>query len=372
MNLRIFFNPLSEQSAESETHPNSFRQNIEVHYDSFPLWPDADLALIGICDAEGNAAAADAVRAQLYSLRRLSNHRLRIADLGNLRPGINTEESHLRLGEVCAALQNRQTIPVIIGGAHHFTLGQTYGFPVSQHIHPVVIDSMPDLEDNSVSTYSRNFLTTLLSSENHPVSTFSLLGWQSYLTDREHINFMERKYFNSMRLGRLRAELEEAEPYLRDADMLSFDMSAVRVQDAPGSPNSKPFGLSGEEACQLCRYAGLAHNLASLGIYEYLPETDTKAQTAFLIATMLWYFAEGRADRLALPDMEAQHFERQSLPAGGGPDELVFIENTLNGQRYIVLEEKPLRLLACSYSDYIAVLNGDLPDRFINAIARGR
>jgi formiminoglutamase len=51
--------------------------------------------------------------------------------------------------------------------------------------------------------------------------------------------------------------------------------------------------LNGEEACAICRYAGISDKVSSFGIYEYNPAADIEEQTAQLIAQMIWYFIEG-------------------------------------------------------------------------------
>jgi hypothetical protein len=42
---------------------------------------------------------------------------------------------------------------------------------------------------------------------------------------------------------------------LRDADLVSFDISAVKQSEAPASRFASPNGLAAEDACQLARYA---------------------------------------------------------------------------------------------------------------------
>src|SRR3546814_12884398 len=79
--------------------------------------------------------------------------------------------------------------------------------------------------------------------------------------------------------------------------MLSFDMSAIRSPDAPGNANASPNGLYGEQACHLCRYAGINSRMLSAGFYEFNPSLDSNGQTAILLAQMIWYFMDeiGRA-----------------------------------------------------------------------------
>ena len=87
-----------------------------------------------------------------------------------------------------------------------------------------------------------------------------------------------------IRLGTLRSNLVVAEPFLRDAHLVSMDISAVKQSEAPGTRFSSPNGLLAEEACQLARYAGLSEQVSCFGIFEVNPKYDNHDQTAHLAA----------------------------------------------------------------------------------------
>ena len=80
--------------------------------------------------------------------------------------------------------------------------------------------------------------------------------------------------------------------------MLTFDISSIKLQFCPGGSQSEVFGLTGEEACQICWYAGMNDKLSSAGFYEYDPDKDIDGQpTAITMAVMIWYFIEGFKNR---------------------------------------------------------------------------
>jgi formiminoglutamase len=124
--------------------------------------------------------------------------------------------------------------------------------------------------------------------------SYTHLAHQTYLIDPFSVSILEKLYFEAYRVGHLRSNLAEMEPAIRNADMVSFDITAIKSADAPGNANAQPFGLAGEEACQICWYAGLNEKLSSIGFYEYNPEKDDEhKKTASVVATMIWYFIEG-------------------------------------------------------------------------------
>ena len=71
-------------------------------------------------------------------------------------------------------------------------------------------------------------------------------------------------------------------PGLRTADMVSFDLSAIRHVDSPAGSFASPGGFNSIEACRLARYAGLGYKTSSFSICEYIPEKDFHDQTAML------------------------------------------------------------------------------------------
>jgi formiminoglutamase len=72
---------------------------------------------------------------------------------------------------------------------------------------------------------------------------------------------MNKLYFDSYRLGQIRDNIQESEPIIRHADMLSFDFSAIKHSDAPANEVPQPNGFYSEEACQMMRYAGMNDKL---------------------------------------------------------------------------------------------------------------
>ena len=49
----------------------------------------------------------------------------------------------------------------------------------------------------------------------------------------------------------LSADITLTEPIIRNANMISFDMGAIRSSDAAANANASPNGFYGEEACRI-------------------------------------------------------------------------------------------------------------------------
>jgi formiminoglutamase len=193
-------------------------------------------------------------------------------------------------------------------------------------------------------------------------------------------------YFDVYRLGNIQSNLEEAEPIVRSADILSFDISSIRQSDAPACLNSTPNGLYGEEACQIMRYAGMSDKLSSVGIYELNPDFDNRGQTAHLAAQMLWYFIEGYSNRKSdfpvIPGKDYMKY-RVAIPqpltsSEGSGHELVFYKSLKTDRWWMEVPFNPKgkgdkskferhHLVPCSYEDYLLACSEEMPDRWWQA-----
>lgn len=151
--------------------------------------------------------------------------------------------------------------------------------------------------EGSKETTSQSYLSKILLHDPNYLFNFSNIGYQSYFVSQESVTVLDKLYFDTYRLGVFRGNIERAEPIVRNADLLSFDIGAIRSSDAGANPNASPNGFYAEEACQICRYAGMNDKLSSIGFYEFNPAYDSNGQTAALLAQMIWCFIDGFYNR---------------------------------------------------------------------------
>jgi formiminoglutamase len=184
-------------------------------------------------------------------------------------------------------------------------------------------------------------------------------------------------YFESHRLGVLRNNLAEMEPAIRQADLLTFDVTAIKSADAPGNAQAQPFGLSGEEACQICWYAGQNEKLSSAGFYEYNPvHDDAQRKTAAVVATMIWYFIEGFYHRKNESLFKSNDFMKYTVALPTQPEAITFYKSKMTEKWWMEVaadKNSPYvrnSIVPCSYSDYQLATKGEIPERYINTLAR--
>lgn len=381
MDLTIFFNALDEFAFADSLETESWHQNITIYTEVFPDWQKFDIVLIGVPEERGtptNMGTSKApleVRKKLYQLKKGAKP-YRIADLGDLRCGMTLEDTYFRIREVCEIIMQSGVIPILIGGSHDLDYGL---YLAHQHLPMRVsllnIDASLDMYDTNSYSMSERHIHEILVHEPNYLFTFSHLAYQSYLTSPHDLAILEKLYFDAYRLGQLRENMEEVEPLIREANMMSFDISAIKRADAPGNANNFAFGLTAEEACQICWYAGLNEKMASVGFFEYNPAYDQRHQTAEVVATMIWYFVEGFYHRKKETDFTDKMYTKYVVPVIENPaHDIVFYKNNFNEKWWMEVPypNKPDKhsIVPCSYQDYQLASNGEVPQRWISRYAK--
>ncbi|MTI21802.1 formiminoglutamase [Fulvivirga sp. RKSG066] len=384
MDLKIFFSPLDADIFSHIKHSNSFYKSIKVNTEAMPDYEGADIAIIGIEEERGTVSnkgtgkGAMEIRKKLYQLKK-GYGSYKIIDLGTLRNGIDLDETYGRLSEVCHILIENNVLPVVIGGSHDLSYGQYTAYEnMDKLITLLNVDAYLDMEEGVSQPAHEQHIHKILLHEPNFLFNYSHLAYQSYLIDQTAINILEKLYFEAYRIGHLRSNMQDMEPIIRNADMLSFDITSIKSSDAPGNAKSQPFGLTGEEACQICWYAGLNEKLSSAGFYEYNPQHDDEnKKTASVVATMIWYFIEGFYHRKNEQNFKNNDYLKFVVSMPSEPETLSFYKSKLSEKWWMEVpfprgKEKYARncIIPCSYSDYQKATNGDLPDRYITTHAK--
>ncbi len=205
---------------------------------------------------------------------------------------------------------------------------------------------------------------------------FGLVGFQVHHTPPEAIEFMSKSHFDLVRLGKSRSNIEETEPVLRDADLLTFHLRALKQCEAPGVANPSPSGYFAEEACQLCRYAGMSDKLTSFGLYGFQADADRDGLTAQTSAQMLWYLLEGLFNRKGDYPASTTGLTEYVVDFRKLNHQLTFWKSAKSGRWWMQVpvatkrKHERHRLVPCSYQDYQSACREELPERLMQALER--
>ena len=359
-------------------HPQQWGSHLRINTGEMPDTSTALLALIGVKESRnsqqnsGSADAVDIVRKHLYQLS-VNEYGLQMIDAGDVLIGETPEETVHNLRLVMEWFLGQQIIPIIIGGSQDLTVGQysAYEF-LGQAINLVSIDERIDLEDPSYYFPARTWLGEIFDAESKFLFNYAAIAYQTHFVQPEILKTIDKLYFDAIRLGRMKENIQFAEPEVRDADLLSIDISCIKSCDAPGHAHATPNGLTSEEICQIMRYAGMSDKITSLGIYEYNPMFDNQETTGQLIAQMIWYFVDGFYNRKSdYPIVSEKDFTRYIVNVGGNEYDLTFWKSNKTGRWWVevpfIVKERFERhqLVPCSYEDYTAATNNDVPDKWL-------
>jgi len=384
MDISDFFEPLNlrefphcgETSGQARLG-NLIRINSETG--DFPDYSTFDMALVGVTDDrnavdnEGCGLAPDAIRKYLYSLNP-GPHPNKLVDLGNIKKGFTVADTYFALSSVIAELISNNVLPVIMGGSQDLTYANYQAYQsLGQIINIVAVDPMFDLGKSEQELCSQSYLSSIILHQPNYLFNYANIGYQTYFIDQDAIKLMRNLFFDTYRLGIVHESLEEVEPIVRNADMLSFDISAVRNSDAPGNGNATPNGFYGEEACQIIRFAGLSDKLTSIGFYEVNPRYDKSGQTAHLVAQMIWYFIDGFYCRAHdFPFRNEEDYLKYRVSISDHKEEIVFYKSKKTDRWWMEIPlptEQRIKyerhyLVPCSYKDYQIACENDIPDRW--------
>jgi formiminoglutamase len=345
-------------------------------------WPDlseVQIVLIGVNDDRrtvnnhGCALAPDQVRTNFYSLFQ-GNWNLKMADLGNIQAGNSPSDTDFAIKTVLGALLRKNILPIIIGGGQDLTYPQYLAYQaVEQTVNMVSIDSQFDLGIAGEELNSQSWLSRIILHQPNFLFNFSNIGYQTYFVEQAAIDLMEKLNFDIHRLGMSRAKMEDVEPIIRNADIVSFDISSIRQSEAPANENASPNGFFGDEACQLARYAGISDKCSSFGIYEMNPAFDRKQMTSHLVAQMVWCFIDGYYNRKRdFPFANTDDYTRYRVFLRDHKHEIVFFKSTRSDRWWMEVPYPPnqkLRferhaLVPCTYHDYEEACKNEMPDRW--------
>jgi formiminoglutamase len=337
------------------------------------------LAIIGLeedrssTDNPGCGKAANAIRTELYELF-IHFDMPKIIDLGDIKNGKTVKDTQIALKEVLQFLFEHKITVIILGGGQDLSYGQFLAYEKSLHpTEVVVVDEKIDILETEV-VNSSSFLWHIINHEPNFLRQCTHLGHQIFYNSPKHIDMLETLHFQALRLGEIRKDILEIEPFLRGADMLSFDMSSLKSSECPANAVTSPNGFLGEEACQIVRFAGFSNQLSSFGLYELNPYFDSNNQGAKQASQMVWYFIEGFSGRKEdYPTAENANFTQYIVRLESSDHEIVFWKSTFSNRWWMEIpqvENQEKVFVPCSYTDYQTAMKDELPDKWMRAYAR--
>lgn len=378
-----FLSPVSKAViAHREVLPTGvLGKQIDVHHTKGDL-PDiknATFAILGIRENRndinymGVELSFDSIRKSFYALYP-GNWSNKIVDLGDIEKGESVSDTYFAMQTVLESLLKENIIPLILGGSQDLVYSQYRAYDnVKRMVNLVNVDNNFDVGDAEKAISNKSYLGKIIVDKPYNLFNYSTIGYQSFFNPPQEINLMEKLYFDAYRLGEVTGDITLVEPIMRNADLVSVDVTAIKSAELSYKNNSSPNGFDSREICAIARYAGISNKVTSFGVYDLKNYEDAKS-ASMLVAQTFWYFVEGVNFRVTDEDFSNEKlYTTYKVPIA---DEiLIFKKSNKTGRWWIELpfitnvnnKLKSKTLLPCTYGEYLSATNQEIPERWIKA-----
>lgn len=354
-----------------------FRVNEE-----FPEVEKDDIVIVGVRESRndvnylGEEPSFNNIRKSFAELFP-GNWSSRIIDIGDIQSGETVSDTYFALRKVVELVVKVGAIPVVLGGSHDLTYAMYRAYDnLDQMVNLVCVDAKFDLKDPTEGIKNNNYMNSVVVDEPNNLISFSNIGFQTYYNSQEEIDLLEKLYFETYRLGEVSNDISVIEPITRDADIVSFDMTAIQASEiSNGFGYNSPNGFSGKEACAIARYAGVSNSVSSFGLFELSNKMSDSG--VMLTAQMLWYFIEGVHCKITEPSLSSESSYKKYIVPSQDYD-FVFYESLLSRRWWVKLPDneegnnniKKHSLLSCTQEDYLIACDQQIPKRIYKAFRK--
>lgn len=381
-----FLSPVPDSVvAHNELLPSqALGQRIKIHSKTLgiPNLEGVNIAVVGVLenrnatDYIGEEFQLNEIRKSFYGLFP-GSWDISIADLGDINRGERVEDTYFALKETLVVLLKKKIIPIILGGSQDLTYANYRAYDaLIPMVNIVNVDAQFNLGDSTKPIKNNSFIGKIILDEPYNLFNYANLGYQTYFNSQEEIDLMDSLYFESYRLGAISRDITLAEPVLRDANIVSMDLTSVKGSEVSENQKYSPNGLDGKEICAIARYAGISNKVSSFGVYEYKPSNNDDL-TAMLVAQMLWYFIEGVNHRIKDDDfLDESNYQKYITLVES--EELIFFKSNKTGRWWIEIpflskvnnKLKRHTLLPCMHQDYLDACKNIVPERWYKALKK--
>jgi len=342
---------------------------------SFPNLDNINIAILGV-SKNNERTALEYFRKEFYRLHS-GNWDVNIADIGNIILGDSVNDTHFVINRITAELLKKNIKLIVIGGEQDLTypLYRAYD-TLEKMVNIVSIDRKFDFGDTHSIMTSDSYLSKIIVEEPNNLYNYSNIGYQTYFVSQEEMDLMNKMFFDSYKLGEIGTDITITEPVLRDADLVSLDLTSIQSAYTGNFYNFVPNGFTGKEICAISRYAGISDRASIFGVFNL----SGLHSEAVLIAQIVWYFVEGFTNRYReYPNLNLENCTKY-IVSFENDTELVFYKseisqrwwmqmskNVNNIKKSVAIKNKLTNfasLLSCSEQDYQEALRGNYPERW--------
>ena len=206
-------------------------------------------------------------------------------------------------------------------------------------------------------------MNKIILDDSNKLNDFTNIGYQRHLCSYEEIELMDKLFFEKISLGEISENNMRAEPIIRDADIVGFDMKSLSF-----SGNSNPNGIDTRLACILSKYAGQSNRTSFFGLFDL----NKNQVSNKLYSEIIWYFIDSLNNRINESNFDDSQLFFKYIVQTSGRD-IVFYKSKISERWWMkvtLASNDKIKFLPCLESDYQDALNDNLPVRWLKASKR--
>ena len=359
-----YFNPPSQTNLDlrEKLENSSIARKIKIYgVDEFEL-NSPGIAILTL----NNELESEKFRNRFYSLH-YGDWNSNIIDLGRFKNGHSDSDSNFAIKEILQKLSSIGILIICIGGNSSLLKLFSYSLNDSHNfLNLVSIDKILGINSENDSD-KNNYLSDLILSQKLKLNFFCNLGYLRHLNSTEKINLVKKIKFDLLSLGDLRSEIKEAEPILRNSNIVNFSLEALQ-SNVINYKLTSPNGFSAYEACNLSRYIGISSSMKIVGYTNVKSTIECNS----VLSEMVWYTIDGYNNRYNEDFSNESDFNYYHTEIDG--HNLKFYKNKISDRWWveyisdnsIVKIEKDI--IACSENDYKLSQNSIISERIIKRL----
>ena len=364
-----YFSPVEIFEFVNKLENNQFGSKIKVNgLDSLNSLEGLDIVIFSINEYRFNSNfkksfnANKDFRKKLYSLY-FGNWDLSIYDFGDLKNGNQISDTQFALEKVLEFFSKNNILVITIGGSQNLAYNIYSSLKeTSKKINLVSVDNKIDFFQGN-----KSFLHNIIMDENNKLNNFSNLGYQKHLSSVAENKLINKMYFESINLGKIKLNIYEAEPILRDSNIVCFNINSVKSGDL-NNAHQYPNGLSSYELCSLSRFSGLS---SKINIISFFENWDLPIMNS-LLAESTWYVIDGYSAKInEKPGINSNDFIHYFIELD--KYKFKFYRSKLSDRWWVEFLNDDLisiekDIISCTYNDYNNCKNSVIPDRILTRL----
>ena len=313
-----------------------------------------------------NELESEKFRNRFYSLH-YGDWSSNIVDLGRFKNGHSDSDSNFAIKEIVQKLSSLGILTICIGGnssllsLFSYSLNDSHNFLNLVSIDKILgINSDNDLDNN-------NYLSELILSETLRLNFFCNLGYLRHLNSTEKIDLVKKIKFDLLSLGDLRSEIKEAEPILRNSNIVNFSLESLQ-SNVINYKLTSPNGFTAFEACSLSRYIGISSSMKIVGFTNVKSTIECNS----ILSEMVWYTIDGFNNRYNDDFSNESDFKYYHTEIDG--HNLKFYQNKISNRWWVeyVSDDSIVKIekdiIPCSENDYKLSQSSIISERIIKRL----